>query len=234
MATCGGESGTMIKQCLQCGKEIVKRPNHDKIYWSNRKFCSNECNGLWRTGSNHWNWKGGCVEKVCEFCHSVFEVSRAKKDAARFCSRSCNASFHMIGNKYRLGYSPANKSLPMSVEQKQKLSLAKIGKVGQLCNAWKHGLTETNILIRSSVESKEWKRCVLKRDNYTCQHCGKRGGILNVHHILSFAEYSDLRFEVDNGITLCKKCHYIFHSKYGFTNNNPEQIKDMVAINQEA
>ena len=38
--------------------------------------------------------------------------------------------------------------------------------------------------------------------------CGdNKGGKLNAHHIKSFADYPELRFEVSNGITYCEDCH---------------------------
>ena len=59
----------------------------------------------------------------------------------------------------------------------------------------------------------DWRKAVYDRDGYTCQCCGKVGGRLNAHHIKSFAEYPELRFDVDNGITLCDRCHRNIHKR---------------------
>lgn len=71
------------------------------------------------------------------------------------------------------------------------------------------GLTQhqKDRIIRYSADSNEWRVKVFERDNYTCQHCKKRGGYLEAHHIKPFAYYQELRFEISNGLTLCKKCH---------------------------
>lgn len=49
---------------------------------------------------------------------------------------------------------------------------------------------------------------VLKRDGKICQmpSCGSKKR-LHVHHIQPWSKASTLRFEEDNMITLCKKCH---------------------------
>jgi 5-methylcytosine-specific restriction endonuclease McrA len=63
---------------------------------------------------------------------------------------------------------------------------------------------------------KLWREAVFARDKWTCQDCGdKKGGNLEAHHIKSFAEFPELRFAIDNGITLCKDCHKIIH-RYNF------------------
>lgn len=61
--------------------------------------------------------------------------------------------------------------------------------------------------LRKSKQFAEWRKAVFERDNYTCQHCGERGGVLHPDHIKQFAYYPKLRFDVDNGRTLCKPCH---------------------------
>lgn len=59
----------------------------------------------------------------------------------------------------------------------------------------------------NKVEYKEWRAKVFARDNYTCQNCDKRGGKLHAHHIIPVSADESKIVNVDNGITLCKKCH---------------------------
>lgn len=74
---------------------------------------------------------------------------------------------------------------------------------------------------RSSLEYKNWRLMVLRRDNFTCQKCGKKGGYLEAHHIKSYAAHPELRLSVNNGQTLCKPCHEQTDSyKYWKSKNN--------------
>lgn len=93
---------------------------------------------------------------------------------------------------------------------------------------WKGGITKENILIRNSIQIKLWRDAVFARDNYTCQRCNVKGKELCVHHIKNFSEYQELRFAIDNGIVLCKKCHILFHKIYTRKDNTPEQIKQFL------
>jgi hypothetical protein len=55
---------------------------------------------------------------------------------------------------------------------------------------------------------KAWRQAVRRRDKNTCQmpkcKCKKR---LQAHHIRKWSTASILRYDVDNGITLCRNCH---------------------------
>jgi hypothetical protein len=64
-----------------------------------------------------------------------------------------------------------------------------------------------------SPEMEQWRFDILKRDNYTCQICYRHGGNLNVHHIRKWSEYPELRFDINNGITLCVDCHIETYNK---------------------
>ena len=67
---------------------------------------------------------------------------------------------------------------------------------------------------RRSSKYKNWKKQVLIRDSYTCKRCGSKENLV-VHHIEKFSENKKLRFDVNNGITLCQKCHKEVHEYEG-------------------
>lgn len=57
-----------------------------------------------------------------------------------------------------------------------------------------------------------WARLVITRDKATCQRCGAQGVELQAHHIKPYAEYPELRLDLDNGLTLCAPCHWNEHA----------------------
>lgn len=98
---------------------------------------------------------------------------------------------------------------------------------------WKGGVNGQNDTLRHRREYKDWRTSVYERDNYTCQCCGKRGGKLNAHHINQFADYPEIRYDVNNGITLCTECHDAtengsFHNVYGTHNTTSSQLREYI------
>ena len=48
---------------------------------------------------------------------------------------------------------------------------------------------------------------VRKRDQYTCQLCLQKASSLHVHHIKTWRDSPELRFDERNLVTLCRDCH---------------------------
>ena len=65
---------------------------------------------------------------------------------------------------------------------------------------------------RNTTDYKNWRSSVFIRDNFTCQHCYIYGVKLNAHHIKKWSDFEELRFDINNGITLCTQCHKNIHS----------------------
>lgn len=109
---------------------------------------------------------------------------------------------------------------------------------GVSVDEWKGFITKETTLIRGSEEYKSWRERVFARDDYTCQCCGARSKAgepveLRAHHLDSFAQNEEKRFDVDNGVTLCKKCHDVgcegsFHNLYGTLNITANQYFEYV------
>lgn len=128
------------------------------------------------------------------------------------------------GNKHKYGKHATE-------ETKRKMSLSQMGKrKGKKCNFWIDGRTPKNKLIRRGVEFRLWREAVFARDNWTCQKYGTKGGNLHPHHIQNFSQFPELRFAIDNGITLSEKAHKEFHKKYGHKNNTKEQINEFLTL----
>ena len=106
----------------------------------------------------------------------------------------------------------------VSKETRKKLSEAHKGEKG---SGWKGGITPLYKSIRNSYIYRQWRSDVFTRDDFTCQKCGKRGCYLHAHHIKSFSsilQYYEITtkeeaynceelWNINNGITFCKKCH---------------------------
>jgi len=133
----------------------------------------------------------------CIICGTQFwrKPYAIKKGDNKFCSKSC--------------YFKWQKGRPRSEEFRKKCGSLK----GDKNHLWRGGVTPLIHKIRNSSEMRKWREDIFKRDNWTCQECGLRSSknqyvYLEAHHIKPFAVFPEFRFRVDNGITLCEKCHY--------------------------
>lgn len=126
-----------------------------------------------------------------------------------------------------------------TMESRNKMSNSHKGKIGIWKNKprenirnekhwnWKGGTTDLRRRIMVSYKYRQWRSDVFTRDDYTCQHCGKRGVFIEADHIKLFSliikEFNiknvdeallcEELWNINNGRTLCKKCHN--KTKYG-------------------
>lgn len=66
---------------------------------------------------------------------------------------------------------------------------------------------------RNDPRYRRWRESVFERDGYKCKICGSNKNI-QAHHIIPWSQTRNnkgLRYDIDNGITLCRKCHLKAH-----------------------
>lgn len=143
------------------------------------------------------------IEKTCH-CGKIFFV-KPSLNRVKSCSRSC-------ASKIR----PHNmKGKNMSEEAKEKMRVAHQKRLLQLKN---NGLNHWNYLEDRSLLKKQdrrndslykdWRKNVWLRDNFRCKIANPDcSGRIEAHHILSWSEYPELRYQINNGITLCHAHH---------------------------
>lgn len=133
------------------------------------------------------------IERQCFHCEKQFEtrLSYVKRGHGKYCSNKCKMTY-FIGR-------------PKTPEHLAKIS-------GENANNWQGGKTSQNQIIRHRKETRHAREAVYKRDKYTCQDCGAKSQkgrpvVLNAHHIKPFSQFPELRFDLENIVTLCVECH---------------------------
>lgn len=104
-----------------------------------------------------------------------------------------------------------NKGKKFGPEFKAKISKHMKGRFpGSKNPNWKGGYVDPTARERRGGKALKWRNAVKERDGYKCRECGATDR-LHAHHVKSWNDYPDLRFDVDNGLTLCVRCHQKAH-----------------------
>lgn len=138
------------------------------------------------------------IEKTCLFCQKVF-FTDCQQPKKKFCSLSCNS-------KSRPEMNLAN----LEKRDKEKQRGAVASRVGEKHPRWikDRSQLKDERKDRGGSLSRDWGRSVKNRDSWKCKMsdddcCGR----MEAHHILSWKDFPELRYEINNGITLCHFHH---------------------------
>lgn len=126
---------------------------------------------------------------------------------------------YSVGNTYWIGkkhkiesiikMSLAKKGKKVSQKTREKISIALSGPNHYL---WKKDRSKlcrkTGQGERRTSSYAYWRKCVWKRDNWKCRMSNNdcKGKIV-AHHIMGWKKYPKLRYNINNGITLCQFHH---------------------------
>ena len=107
-----------------------------------------------------------------------------------------------------IGQHPWNKGKKWSDEVKEKIRLKSQNRFGEKNPNWRGGEIRKRDLRRNLKIAKLWNKSCLDRDGHKCLWCGSTHH-LQVHHIIPLRDIKDMELfgDINNGITLCSKCH---------------------------
>ncbi len=145
---------------------------------------------------------------ICKECGKEFI---GKKTNRKYCTLRCSANSQKRLKRPEVSKRQRENNVSKRPEVRKKISEARI-------RYFAKGDHPANYIDGSSRNRKyrlgRWLKLIkeiYKRDNFTCQTCGKHGGLLNAHHILPLAGNPELAFDEDNIVTLCVPCHSRLH-----------------------
>jgi len=122
-----------------------------------------------------------------------------------------------------MGKKAWNKGMPWSEEIKKRISETNKAKgiepkvkwvgVGKEHWNWKEDRTQLKRFNDTAKDRRsyayiEWRKRVYSRDEWKCKISNRDcHGRIEAHHILGYTAYPELRYDINNGITLCKWHH---------------------------
>lgn len=217
------------RKCLQCGS-VVK--------FGHNKFCSMSCRGKYVFHNNSKIKEiieRRVFQKVCNFCGKTYQTKSASRKKCpdcckcefcgkqmpngsdRFCGLSCSGKWKFQTNQ---NVQAAMSLGPISPIRGKSISKALTGRPrlelrGENNPNWKGGGQSERHFAMGRVEYFNWRRSVFRRDGFKCMNkkCITGSKQFHAHHILSWKDHPDKRYEITNGITVCVPCHKMIHSE---------------------
>lgn len=190
--------------CFVCKVQFTKKLSKVNQCKNDRHFCSLDCNYKYRRSEDNAIKAGKFIP--CNTCGKSNYYPKYKiKNEFHYCDKIC-----MFEHRKATGFYKGKNN-------------------GNYTGADR----DLSALIRNSPEYYNWRTQVFTRDNYKCVVCDVVGAGLAAHHIKHFAEIikentittieeafnCNILWDINNGVTLCKKHHKETHDNYRLNNN---------------
>lgn len=182
------------RTCLGCQVVFNKR--------GGGPYCSRACSGAMRRQAK--------IATACETCGTSYECFPYLAGTSRYCSKACWSDRCETGACRHCGGAFKRRSGGAKIYCSRACAHAHM--VGPLAAAWRDGKSLKRDRLRLQPQVRVWRCHVFERDGFACRLCGTTG-YLHAHHIKEWATHPDLRFDVDNGLTLCVDCHSEVHGR---------------------
>jgi 5-methylcytosine-specific restriction endonuclease McrA len=169
------------------------------------------------------------VTRECKQCGTPFtiHIAQTKRPGdGRYCSRSCARR----GSPTKTKASPIVECVTCGKRfNKYQAEIKKNVGSKHFCspNCWysfnqrdNHYLWQGGQDGRMSLDGRLWRKKILARDRGLCRICLSPRRV-EAHHILSFTTHPETRWELSNGITLCRDCHKQIHRQQ---KRHPEDV----------
>ena len=180
-------------ECCVCAKPLYRRPFEFKK-WA--KFCCVGCRSAYfKTKEVSPNLELG-RQKGTNHLEGIPKNEKTKQSLSKSLKKYC-------------------KEHPEEVKERGKKTR------GEKHYLWKGGTTNLNQAVRRLDENRKWARLVKNRDGRKCRLCGSQKNIeadhilplsliLEQHNITNRDEARECEhlWDINNGMTLCRECHY--------------------------
>lgn len=211
------------RPCASCGNEFVPYTTASNV--AKAKYCSKHCRDKGQQGGPEEQKKRALYlsePRECVVCGKEFLPSKSSVNQAT-CSLSCN-----IAKQHKADKDRRAKDREERAEEKVCLVCGNTFKTpwpnkmlcSKECQGKRHNerSRKYEATLRPGVKTQRNynKRCdgnyklALKRDNHSCQFCGEKK-MLEVHHVDGEGENGQNNHDLDNLMTLCRKCHKALH-----------------------
>jgi hypothetical protein len=192
---------TIPRECRQCGAAFLTW--RYVVEQGKGNYCSPAC-----FLSRPREQKAERAQTIlhCTLCEQPFTVWRYRAGTAKYCSERCQWAAKNRGaarDCARCGRSFYATASRQRLQDPQYCS--------KRCHAAAVKAADHPSRTRNSAKNRAWRIAVKVRDGYRCQRCGSSDG-LHAHHVRGWHQYTALRFDLGNGITLCRRCHGTEHA----------------------